>query len=74
MITSDDLLQAIADVNATTEDTNLYEFAGIEDDAIEKLMEKATGPMSIEDQTLMATGIVVALRAVKNRGENPDGE
>ena len=72
MITSDDLLKAVEEVTATTDETDLSEFVDITPEALDEFLAQASTPLSEENATFMATGIIVALRAVKNNAENSD--
>lgn len=71
MYTSNDLLEAVKDVNSTTDDTDLEEFAGLAPGTLEEFINAAVVPMSEDEATFMLTGVIVALRAVKN-GSNSD--
>lgn len=70
-MTVDELLVAIEEINATDEETDLEKFAGITVDSLGELLKRASTPLSEDEATYMFTGILVALRAVKNR-ENSD--
>ncbi len=69
-ITAGELLKAIEEVKETTDDVDLFEFASISEDALNELISKASTPLSEEEATYLSTGIIIALRAVKNRANS----
>jgi hypothetical protein len=67
MITYEDLIKAADEITSAPADEDLEAFVGCSQDHLAAFLQSADSPMSEEQTDWFGAGLLVALRAIKNK-------